>query len=424
MPHHAGTAAEDPRLRIVACERPSWEPACERSLSERCSSQLWPHGAGVRCCGRYARCATPDARARRPAHLRQLAPAAVQLLPALVRPRLDPVLVWVAVLHGERHGRRRGGGSHSARLHNQAPPCCVVQYWQGLTLKDDDVVRTVFMMFWLVAEPVRLAAGWYGNLQENVSKTSEGRKGVFYGGQWCGAVRPVPTWCPRTQVPWLALYVILTVIPLHGTCYYMLIFSFVSGHSGRGRGASHSASPIGATEQGARAGRRRALHLPAGPQQVEQSRASHAGHHPRAGAHRGHLGGERAGKLRGWGVLLRRRHLWRLLPCQPVEAALTPHALCRWRGWARRRSNSTICLSSPWGSAASSTPRTRSWTRGEREAPWRGLPPAPGQRQQRWFGDDGGVLSRSTFANTKPRRVEEQCIAGPMNQIAQVHTPQ
>jgi hypothetical protein len=26
----------------------------------------------------------------------------------------------------------------------------------------------VLMIFWLIAEPVRLAAGWYGNLQENV----------------------------------------------------------------------------------------------------------------------------------------------------------------------------------------------------------------------------------------------------------------
>jgi hypothetical protein len=36
-------------------------------------------------------------------------------------------------------------------------------------LVDPDIARTVLCIFWLLAEPVRLAAGWYGNLQENVS---------------------------------------------------------------------------------------------------------------------------------------------------------------------------------------------------------------------------------------------------------------
>jgi len=35
-------------------------------------------------------------------------------------------------------------------------------------IADPDIVRTVLTMFWLLAEPVRLWAGYYGNLQENV----------------------------------------------------------------------------------------------------------------------------------------------------------------------------------------------------------------------------------------------------------------
>jgi hypothetical protein len=45
------------------------------------------------------------------------------------------------------------------------------QYWTGLTYRDDDVVRTVMMVLWGVFEPIRLAAGWYGNLQETVGVT-------------------------------------------------------------------------------------------------------------------------------------------------------------------------------------------------------------------------------------------------------------
>jgi hypothetical protein len=45
----------------------------------------------------------------------------------------------------------------------------VLQYGKGFTLYDPDIARTVLSIFWMLAEPVRLAAGWYGNLQENVS---------------------------------------------------------------------------------------------------------------------------------------------------------------------------------------------------------------------------------------------------------------
>ncbi len=43
-----------------------------------------------------------------------------------------------------------------------------LQYGDGLVVRDPDVVRTVLIVFWMAAEPVRLAAGFYGNLQENV----------------------------------------------------------------------------------------------------------------------------------------------------------------------------------------------------------------------------------------------------------------
>lgn len=46
------------------------------------------------------------------------------------------------------------------------------QYGHGYTLTDPDIARTVLVIFWMIAEPIRLAAGWYGNLQENVSATT------------------------------------------------------------------------------------------------------------------------------------------------------------------------------------------------------------------------------------------------------------
>ncbi|KAL6757990.1 hypothetical protein V8C86DRAFT_2609369 [Haematococcus lacustris] len=66
-------------------------------------------------------------------------------------------------------------------------------YWRGLFYRDGDIGRTVLMVFWSLAEPARLAAGWNGNLQENV--------------------------------PWLVLFCILTFIPTHATVYYMLLGS-------------------------------------------------------------------------------------------------------------------------------------------------------------------------------------------------------
>ncbi|PNH10197.1 hypothetical protein TSOC_003090 [Tetrabaena socialis] len=74
------------------------------------------------------------------------------------------------------------------------------QYWQGLKLKDNDIVRTIFFILWFMAEPVRLVAGWYGNLQENV--------------------------------PWLLMFVILSVFPEQGTIIYLFIGTFVTPRDG------------------------------------------------------------------------------------------------------------------------------------------------------------------------------------------------
>ncbi|KAG2501307.1 hypothetical protein HYH03_001105 [Edaphochlamys debaryana] len=71
------------------------------------------------------------------------------------------------------------------------------QYWEGLSLNDNDIVRTVFFILWFLSEPIRLFAGWYGNLQENV--------------------------------PWLIIFTILTVIPQMGTILYLMVGTFRRG---------------------------------------------------------------------------------------------------------------------------------------------------------------------------------------------------
>lgn len=43
-----------------------------------------------------------------------------------------------------------------------------MQYFDALTYRDDDVVRTVLISIWAAAEPCRIAAGFFGNLQEHV----------------------------------------------------------------------------------------------------------------------------------------------------------------------------------------------------------------------------------------------------------------
>jgi hypothetical protein len=43
-----------------------------------------------------------------------------------------------------------------------------VQYRRGLLIFDPDEVRIVFLALFTFFEPIRLAAGYYGNLKERV----------------------------------------------------------------------------------------------------------------------------------------------------------------------------------------------------------------------------------------------------------------
>ncbi|WIA37059.1 hypothetical protein OEZ86_014036 [Tetradesmus obliquus] len=69
-----------------------------------------------------------------------------------------------------------------------------IKYGKGFTLVDPDIARTVLCIFWMLAEPVRLAAGWYGNLQENV--------------------------------PWLVIFAVLTLVPQTAVCYYLMLAAY------------------------------------------------------------------------------------------------------------------------------------------------------------------------------------------------------
>lgn len=42
------------------------------------------------------------------------------------------------------------------------------KYGQGVALKDPDEVRIAMTIIWLITEPLRLLAGYTGNLKENV----------------------------------------------------------------------------------------------------------------------------------------------------------------------------------------------------------------------------------------------------------------
>jgi hypothetical protein len=61
-----------------------------------------------------------------------------------------------------------------------------LQYGRGFELSDPDIARTVLCIFWMLAEPIRLVAGWYGNLQENVSRL------VWQAAGWCVIYRRRP----------------------------------------------------------------------------------------------------------------------------------------------------------------------------------------------------------------------------------------
>lgn len=43
-----------------------------------------------------------------------------------------------------------------------------MQYMKGLIMVDPDAARTIFMVLFMVFEPLRLLAGYYGNLREEV----------------------------------------------------------------------------------------------------------------------------------------------------------------------------------------------------------------------------------------------------------------
>eukprot|EP00877_Chromochloris_zofingiensis_P002767 jgi/Chrzof1/12491/Cz06g36060.t1 len=69
-----------------------------------------------------------------------------------------------------------------------------MRYSKGIQISDPDVARTALTVFWMLAEPVRLAAGYYGNLKENV--------------------------------PWLVIFGVLTLAPQTAVCYYLMMVSY------------------------------------------------------------------------------------------------------------------------------------------------------------------------------------------------------
>jgi hypothetical protein len=138
-------------------------------------------------------------------------------------------------------------------------PTLVLQYGKGLKFKDPDVVRTVLSSFWLAAEPIRLWSGYYGNLQENV-RTSSYYSGVGQrqrtaheaagdASTRCIMAPPgnLASWNPGTdtsltlQVPWLVIFLILTMAPQVPVCFYLMMVQRVSAGAGRRPlAASHS----------------------------------------------------------------------------------------------------------------------------------------------------------------------------------------
>lgn len=78
------------------------------------------------------------------------------------------------------------GASSSSSLHDaDARP----QYWEALLIPDNDIVRTIFMILFLLAEPLRLAAGFYGNLHENVGDRQPWPRCMHHRSAWGAGVR-------------------------------------------------------------------------------------------------------------------------------------------------------------------------------------------------------------------------------------------
>ncbi|GMH32909.1 hypothetical protein BSKO_00743 [Bryopsis sp. KO-2023] len=65
------------------------------------------------------------------------------------------------------------------------------KYRRGIAFKDPDIVRTIFLVLWMLAEPMRLWSAYQGNLKE--------------------------------KVPWMAVSFLLTCFPQVPACIYLLI---------------------------------------------------------------------------------------------------------------------------------------------------------------------------------------------------------
>eukprot|EP00892_Ulva_mutabilis_P007005 jgi/Ulvmu1/4677/UM002_0408.1 len=68
------------------------------------------------------------------------------------------------------------------------------KYMRGLAIVDPDEVRTIFMVLFMAFEPIRLLAGYYGNLRE--------------------------------EVPLLLVLILLSIIPTLPACIYMLVAQY------------------------------------------------------------------------------------------------------------------------------------------------------------------------------------------------------
>ncbi len=87
-----------------------------------------------------------------------------------------------------------------------------MQYWRGIEWTSD-FARLALFGIWVITEPIRMSAGWYGNLQENVRlRASELRP----------PQSPDDDSLHASQVPWLILFMILSFAPINVMIYYVL----------------------------------------------------------------------------------------------------------------------------------------------------------------------------------------------------------
>lgn len=130
-------------------QRARWPPAC--CCSSCCTTTPLPHPPG---CWPSARACTSRWSGALQLQRSARARASVQL----AAPRhAAPVAAPASCTR-----------THTLARHRSSPPCRVLQYGRGVAVPDPDIARTVLASLWMLAEPARLAAGWFGNLQENV----------------------------------------------------------------------------------------------------------------------------------------------------------------------------------------------------------------------------------------------------------------